>query len=129
MNANNNFVHLDNKDIPSFSQEIFTKAALEDELLKSFLSSKKNGRFYYNQAEYYIRRINIYYPLPIFVLHTEDIPDRLTSELQSLDCVVKDKIITNVVRRIYESVDHEYFHTSGIYGKIQWHMMEDDTEI
>ena len=128
MNANNNFVHLDNKDILSFSEGIFTIAALEDEFLKSFLSSKKNGRFYYVQAEYFIRRINIYDPLPIFVLHTEDIPDRLTKELYSLDSVVRDRIITNVVRRIYESVDSDYFHISGIYGKVKWLLLEDTTE-
>ena len=130
MSVNNNFAHLDNKSIPpsssfySYYYEECTTEALTDELLKSFLSSKKNSRFYYAQAEYFIRRINIYDPLPIFVLHTEDIPDGLTSELQSLDSVVRDRIITNVVRRIYESVDSDYFHVNGIYGRVKWFMLE-----
>jgi hypothetical protein len=37
------------------AEVVFTKAALEDELLKSFLCSEKNQRFYYAQAEYFIR--------------------------------------------------------------------------
>ena len=96
MSVNNNFAHLDNKSIPpsssfySYYYEECTTEALTDELLKSFLSSKKNSRFYYNQAEYYIRRINIYDPLPIFVLYTEDIPDGLAKELRGLGEVKKE---------------------------------------
>lgn len=101
---------------------------MEDELLKSFLSSNKNGRFYYAQAEYYIRRINIYDPLPIFVLHTEDIPLGLAKELQSLNKVTKDGIITNVVRRIYQAVDPDYFAVNGIWAKVKWLMLEDTNE-
>jgi hypothetical protein len=106
----------------------YTTAAIEDELLKSFLCSEKNQRFYYAQAEYFIRRINIYNPLPIFVLHTEDIPDELANELQSLGKVTRDRTITNVVRRIYQSVDPDYFAINGIYGMVKWFMMEDTTE-
>lgn len=102
----------------------YSVAALEDELLKSFLSSNKNQRFYYAQAEYFIRRINICEPLPVFVLHIEDIPGGLAKELENLDKSTRDKLITNVVRRIYESTDPDYFYTSGIYGKVKWFMME-----
>ena len=103
----------------------YTVSALEDELLKVFLSSKKNSRFYYAQAEFLIRRINVYDPVPIFVLRTEDIPEGLANELQGLGKVMMHKVITNVVRRIYESVDPDYFHINGIWGKVKWHLMED----
>lgn len=102
----------------------YTTAALEDECLKAFLTSEKNQRFYYAQAEYYIRRINVYKPLPIFVLYTEDIPEALTNELQSLDETARDDIITNVVRRIYQAVDPDYFAVSGVWSKVKWHWME-----
>ncbi|MGH9979359.1 MAG: hypothetical protein ACRD8Z_26520 [Nitrososphaeraceae archaeon] len=52
-------------------------------------------------------------------------PDGLAKELQTLDDKTKDELITNVVRRIYESVDSEYFHTNGIWGKVQWRFLED----
>jgi hypothetical protein len=103
----------------------YTIAALEDELLKEFFSSKKNQQFYYAQAEYFIRRINVYDPLPIFVLHYEDVPEELVKELESLGKVMMKKVITNVVRRIYETVDPDYYHISGIYGKVKWFMMEE----
>ena len=108
--------------------DLCTDARIEDKLLHAFLSSKKNGWFYYVQAEYYIRRINIYNPLLIFTLHSADIPQALAKHIDCLGETMKDRIITNVVRRIYESVDLEYFHTSGIYGKIKWFIVEDDTQ-
>ena len=99
---------------------------MEDELVKSFLTSEKNKRFYYAQAEYYIRRINVYRPRPIFVLHTEDVPEALAWEIKSLGKTTEDRIITNVVRRIYESVDPDYFAVNGIYSKVRYHLMEDE---
>lgn len=122
----NTFGYRDNKLFSEFLAEFsnYTLAALEDVLLKSFLTSKKNERFYYAQAEYYIRRINVYKPLPIFVLHIEDIPEALVKELDTLGKVTKDRIISNVVRRIYESVDPDYFAVNGIYSKVKYRLME-----
>lgn len=89
------------------------------------MTSRERQRFYYAQAEYYIRRINAYKPLPVFVLYEKDIPDELIRELDKLGKRVKDKIITDVVRGIYQSVDPDYFAVNGVYGKVKYHMMED----
>lgn len=128
MTTENTLGFLDNKPFCDFLEEYYsnhTPAALEDKLLKSFLSSEKNQRFYYAQAEFYLRRINVYQPVPIFVLHTGDIPDGLVKELQSLGEVVKDRIITNVVRRIYQSIGADYFAINGIWANVKWHFLED----
>jgi hypothetical protein len=111
-----------------------TPAALEDEL--TFLLSSKtecdvildeDGHWhihvfhpYQNQAEGLIYKINVHDPLPEFDIHNEDIPLGLAQQIQSLGNVTMNRIITNAVRRIYESVNPEYFHTNGISGKVKW---------
>jgi hypothetical protein len=112
----------------------YTPAALEDELVY-VLSSKndaeviedKDGQIhiciyhpYVNQAEGWIYKINVYDQPPKFVIFTEDIPAGLAQELKGLGKVMMNKVITNAIRRIYESIDPEYFHTNGIYGKVRW---------
>ena len=103
----------------------FTHSALEDKTLFSFLSSEKNGRRYYAQAELNLRRINVFNPPPVFNLYSSDIPESLAKEIKSLGDEISDKLITNVVRRIYEAVDSEYYHTNGIYGKVRYHIHQD----
>jgi hypothetical protein len=125
MSTNSNLKSLDNTQFCTYFYELCTFAALEDELLKSFLTSKKNKRFYYAQAEFFLRRINVCQSLPIFVLHTEDIPLGLVEELQNLGEVTRNRIITNVVRRIYQAVDPDYFAINGIWAKVKWHFLED----
>ncbi|MGH9982638.1 MAG: hypothetical protein ACRD8W_01630 [Nitrososphaeraceae archaeon] len=109
--------------------ELYSTAALEDKLVSTISSYNTSEVIekvlyikwhYLDQAEALIYRINVYDPLPEFVIFTEDIPDRLSQELNSLEKVTTKKIITNAVRRIYESVDPEYFHTNGIHGKVRW---------
>lgn len=109
--------------------ELYSTAALEDKLVSTISSYNTSEVIekvlyikwhYLDQAEALIYRINVYDPLPEFVIFTEDIPDRLSQELNSLEKVTTKKIITNAVRRIYESVDPEYFHTNGIHGKVHW---------
>ena len=109
--------------------EIHSLAALEDKLVEQISSHNsfeidEDGIHikwhYLNQAEALIYRINVYDPLPEFVIFSEDIRIGLSQELNSFREVLQKKIITNVVRRIYASVDPEYFHTNGIYGKVRW---------
>lgn len=112
----------------------YTSAALEDELVK-VLSSKntadvieeEDGRnriyiywMYLEQAENLIYRINICKPPQEFVIWEEDIPQNLTNALEGLGKIGMKRAITNAVRRIYESVDSDYFHTNGIHGKTPW---------
>jgi hypothetical protein len=111
-----------------------TEAALEDELvllllskneceiLKDFVGRDEILIFhpYINQAEGLLYRINLYNPLPEFVIWESDIPMGLAVELKRLGKVSMNRVITNAVRRIYETVDPEYYHTNGIYGKVKW---------
>lgn len=104
-------------------------SAIEDKLVSTISSCNtieidEDGihiKWYYlDQAKALIYWINLYDPLPEFVIFTEDIPIKFSQVLDSLGNVLKKKIITNAVRRIYESVDPEYFHTNGIYDKVRW---------
>lgn len=112
----------------------FTVAALEDELVR-LLSSKcttevveqDNGSQwiyifhpYVQQAEHLLYKINVYQPLPKFVIFPEDIPEGLARELEDLGKVEMNQVITNAVRRLYESVDFDYYHKNGIHGKVKW---------
>lgn len=111
-----------------------TTKALEDELLY-VLSSKtecdviidENGEWfihpfhpYINQAEGLLYKINVYQPLPKYVIFPRDISEGLAKELENLGKVKMNQVITNAVRRLYESVDPDYYHTNGIYGKVKW---------
>jgi hypothetical protein len=75
---------------------------------------------YLEQAEALIYKANMYDSYPEFVIFTEDIPIGLANELNNLGKVTMKRVITNAVRRIYESVASEYFHTNGIHGKVKW---------
>lgn len=112
----------------------YTPAALEDEFVRLLSSNStadvvedEDGKKhiyvfhpYLQQAEHLLYKINLYQPLPKFVIYPEDIPQGLTKELEGLGKVKMNKVITNVVRRLYESVDFDYYHTNGIYGKVKW---------
>lgn len=112
----------------------YTTAALEDELT-CLLSSKNQYEIllgedgtghihvfhpYLNQAEGLLYKINIYRPLPEFVIWVNDIPLGLALALERLGNVAMKRIITNAVRRLYESVNPEYYHKNGIHGKVKW---------
>lgn len=109
--------------------EVLSIAAIEDELVEGISSYNTSEIFentiyikwhYLDQAEALIYRINVYDPLPEFVIFTEDIPQQLIKELNNLGKNTMKKVVTNAVRRIYESVDPDYFHTNGIFGKVRW---------
>lgn len=118
--------------------ENFTQSALTDELVLR-LSSKfdcdifedNDGhpylhilRPYLNQAEGLLYRLNACEYPPRFVIWKRDIPDDLIEALQELGIVVTKRIMTEVVRRLYESVDSNYFHTNGLYDKTPWMLRE-----
>jgi hypothetical protein len=75
---------------------------------------------YLQQAEANLYKCNIYEYPPQFVIFKDDLPKWLVDALAALDKVAMKRIITDAVRRIYESVDPEYFHMNGIYGKVNW---------
>jgi hypothetical protein len=112
----------------------YTPAALEDEIVRilsshyeCYLEEDENANEcirlkwdYLDQAEALLYRINLYRPLPELVIFKEDIPPGLAHELESFGKVTMKIVITNGVRRLYESVDPDYFHINGIYGKVKW---------
>ena len=51
-------------------------------------------------------------------------PPGLVNALARLGKVTMKRIITNAVRRLYESVDPEYYHVNGIHGKVKWRFDE-----
>lgn len=75
---------------------------------------------YLNQAEGLIYKINVYCPLPVYVIWNEDIPAALTEALLTLGKNSMKRVITEAVRGIYESVDADYYHANGLHGKICW---------
>ena len=92
-----------------------TKAALEDRLLIEVHSRKK----YIEKAERLLYRIDVSNPLPVFGISEQDIPKGLVNSLQGLGTIIMNKVVTNVVRSFYESVDFDYYHTIGIYGIVR----------
>lgn len=94
----------------------YTTAALEDKFLEVLHSNEK----YIEKAKRLIYRINIYEHPPGFVISERDTPKGLVKALEGLGTITMNKVITNVVRRLYASVDFHYYHTSGIYSKVKW---------
>ena len=89
----------------------------EDENRQIYLSTFHP---YINQAEGLVYRINVYEHPPEFVIWEEDIPQTLCKALHDLDIFARNRVITEAIRRLYESVDHEYFHVNGLHGKVRW---------
>jgi len=120
----------------------FTNSALTDELTR-ILSEKldcdiyEDGnrqcylsifRPYVNQAEGLLYKINLYEDFPEFVIWQKDIPDSLARVLLDLDYFTMNKIITEAVRRLFESVDLDYLHTNSIYRKVKWRFGKEEEE-
>lgn len=112
----------------------YTLAALEDELVKTISSHNiihieedddgneyiRIMHDYLEQAEWLLYRINVYQPILEFIIFEDDIPKRLVKALERQGKKGMYCIVTNAVRRVLESVNEEYFHTNGIYGKVKW---------
>jgi hypothetical protein len=79
---------------------------------------------YYDYAEWFIYRINVYKPTPQFIINRSDLTNRLKKEIASLRSTptTLNEVITTAVRRIIESVNPEYYHLNGIHGKIRWRL-------
>jgi len=77
-------------------------------------------------AQRILYRINISNPVPFFEIHESFLHPKLRQELLELKRYDSDefnKVVTNAVNRLYESINYEYFHTSGISGKIFWRIV------
>lgn len=117
----------------------FTTAALKDELTKQ-LSSKIeivgnpetldiDIRFKYHVlAGKLLYRINLARPVPVFEINLSDLSLELVAGLEELvvgdDDSALDDIAKDAISRMYESVNSDYFHTSGVRGKIRWRFVD-----
>lgn len=126
--------HSSTKAIQS-SYEFWTKEKLIDELVLCLGSASSYDineatkkiyitHKYYDQAEWYIYRINVYKPTPQFIINLSDLTNRIKKEIVSLRSTptTLNEVMTTAVRRIVESVNPEYYHLNGIYGKIRWRL-------
>jgi hypothetical protein len=118
----------------NISDEVCTTAAIKDELthqLSSTCSSKIDEKThaihfthkYYEQAEFVLYRINLYKPPPVFIINTSDLTSKLQNELEQLykSCPnTFDRLVTEAVQEILESINQRYYHISNIAHKVCW---------
>jgi hypothetical protein len=118
----------------------YTNAALEDVILYQ-ISSKKSRNIDkdrpknpcwivegYDTLEWvnlkyaftYLHRYFLLIPRRPFIIKKSDFTPPLIERLERLEFSELNKVMIGVVRRILESVDSYYYHTSGIHGKISW---------
>jgi hypothetical protein len=80
---------------------------------------------YYDLAESILYRINTWNPKtpPVFIINTSDLTKKLQIELEELrqrDSILFDKLVTEAVQSILESVNKRYYHINGIAYKVTW---------
>jgi hypothetical protein len=78
---------------------------------------------YQEQARENLYKINLSNRPIIFEIYQCHLHPKLQKELfkiKQIDNNRYERIVTNSVKRLYESENFEYFHTSGISGKIFW---------
>lgn len=82
---------------------------------------------YQEQAQDLLYKINLANTILVFKIYDKTLPTKLKEELSSIwkkDKELFDEIVTNSLKRLYESIDHRYFHTSGVKGKIAWAIIQ-----
>jgi hypothetical protein len=78
---------------------------------------------YQEQAQDLLYKITLANTILVFKIHDKTLPPKLKQELGDIwkrDKELFYEIVTNSLKRLYESIDHRYFHTSGVRGKIAW---------
>jgi hypothetical protein len=94
----------------------------------SFTINKEAGQIhithkYYDKAEWHLNRINVWDPSTEFVINLSDLTLRLQNELEQLhnsSPQTFDKVVTEAVQTILESVNQRYYHVNGLSYKIKW---------
>jgi hypothetical protein len=122
-------------DTVKASYDFWTKGRLIDELtfrLSSFNSCiiKEDTHEihithkYHDQAEWMFHRINVWKPTPEFVINVSDLTTRLKKELKEISSNPEtlNDVVTQAVARIFEAVNFELYHKSGIAGKLRWRL-------
>jgi hypothetical protein len=116
------------------SDEVWTTAAIKDELTFQLSSScsfnideKRQAiritHKYYDQAEFVLYRLNLYKPPAVFIINRSDLTPKLQNELeqQYKSCPnTFDRLVTEAVQAILESINQRYYHVSSIAYKVCW---------
>lgn len=68
-------------------------------------------RKYYNEA-FDLLSIGAYNPVPFFIINLSDLPERLRTELSSLDKQTRQFVLKQAVGRIFEDINSDLFHNS-----------------
>ena len=106
--------------------------AIRDELIYQ-LSSKyvinwktlEITQKYFERAEFVLYRINLWNPAspPVFTINTSDLTLSLYAELEQLKTTSPgqfDRIVTEAVQTILESINGRYYHIAGLPYKVIW---------
>lgn len=78
---------------------------------------------YQEQAKSILYKINLANKPLVLNIYNNTLSTKLKEELNQLYNTNKgvfNEIVTNSVKRLYESIDYQYFHMNGIGGKIAW---------
>ena len=78
---------------------------------------------YQEQAKRMLYKINLANRPLVFNIYSNTLSPKLKEELNHLYKTNKEvfnEIVTNSVKRLYESIDYQYFHINGVGGKIAW---------
>ena len=78
---------------------------------------------YQEQAKSILYKINLANRPLVFNIYDNILSPKLKEELNHIyqtDKEIFNEIVTNSVKRLYESIDYQYFHINGVGGKISW---------
>jgi hypothetical protein len=125
---------------PHCSLEPWTLAYTKDEFTyqlssaSSFKVNEDTGQIhithkYYDKAEWCLYRINGWNPKtpPVYIINTSDLTPKLQNELEQLrksSPKLFDKVVTESVQSIMESINQRYYHISNVAFKVTWRFEE-----
>ena len=119
----------------------WTRSALKDQLTLELSSAadykvdikEKHIEIYHKYFEYGRRNLylinlaqDVKY-IPVFEIKKSDLSPELVYELEQLNDdndETLNEVVIGGIANLYESINFEYFHKSGILGKIRWEIVE-----
>jgi hypothetical protein len=78
---------------------------------------------YQEQAKRILYKINLANRPLVFNIYNNTLSPKLKEELihlRNTNIEVFNEVVTNSIKRLYESINFQYFHINGIGGKIKW---------
>ena len=113
--------------------QLLSTAAIRDELSSQLGSATiyeitTDGHIiidhkYYTSAKHILYRVSIWKPSPVFVINCSDLKEQLLNELEQLkncDPRLFDKIVTEAIQSLMESINQRYYHVSSTAFNVLW---------